>query len=75
MRLDTPVQKLKGVGPKAAEVLAKKEIWTVGDLLRFYPLEYDFFTDPETVAEAAADTLCTLRLTVIGKGRVPGTRP
>ena len=68
MRLDTPVQKLKGVGPKAAEVLAKKEIWTVGDLLRFYPLEYDFFTDPETVAEAAADTLCTLRLTVIGSG-------
>ena len=52
MRLDTSVQKLKGVGPKAAEALAKKEIFTVGDLLRFYPAEYDFFTEPETAAEA-----------------------
>jgi ATP-dependent DNA helicase RecG len=68
MRLDTSVQKLKGVGPKAAEALAKKEIFTVGDLLRFYPAEYDFFTEPETAAEAQAGTFCTLRLTVVGSG-------
>lgn len=68
MRLDTSVQKLKGVGPKAFEVLAKKEIYTVGDLLRFYPVEYDYFTDPESAAESSAGSLCTLRLTIIGNG-------
>ena len=68
MRLDTSVQKLKGVGPKAAEALAKKEIFTVGDLLRFYPAEYDFFTEPETAAEALAGSFCTLRLTMVGSG-------
>ena len=47
MRLDASVLKLKGVGPKAAELLAGREILTVGDLLRFYPSEYDFFTDPD----------------------------
>lgn len=68
MRLDTSVQKLKGVGPRAAEALAKKEIFTVGDLLRFYPAEYDFFTEPETVDQASAGSFCTLRLTVVGNG-------
>ena len=68
MRLDTSVQKLKGVGPKAAEALAKKEIFTVGDLLRFYPAEYDFFTEPETAAQAPAGSFCTLRLTMVGSG-------
>ncbi len=68
MRLDTSVQKLKGVGPKAAEALAKKEIFTVGDLLRFYPAEYDFFTEPETAAEAPAGSFCTLCLTMVGSG-------
>ena len=70
MRLDASVLKLKGVGPKAAELLAGREILTVGDLLRFYPSEYDFFTDPEPAAEAAPDTHCTLRLTLVGAGSV-----
>lgn len=70
MRLDTSVQKLKGVGPRAAEALAKKEIFTVGDLLRFYPAEYDFFTEPETAAEAPAGSFCTLRLTMVGSGSI-----
>ena len=68
MRLDASVQNLKGVGPKALEALAKREIYSVGDLLRFYPVGYDFFTDPVYAAESPAGSLCTLRLTLIGKG-------
>ncbi len=70
MRLDTSVQKLKGVGPKAAESLAKKEIFTVGELLRFYPVEYDWFTEPEYAAESAPGSLTALRLTIIGNGSI-----
>ncbi|MCB9024680.1 MAG: ATP-dependent DNA helicase RecG [Bdellovibrionaceae bacterium] len=38
---DTPVQYLKGVGPKLGEVLHKRGITTVGDLLKWYPRAYE----------------------------------
>jgi ATP-dependent DNA helicase RecG len=39
--LETPVEFLKGVGPKRAELLNKElDIHTFGDLLRYYPFRY-----------------------------------
>ena len=40
MRADTPVQYLKGVGPKTAEKFAKLGVATVEDLLGLYPRRY-----------------------------------
>jgi ATP-dependent DNA helicase RecG len=40
LSLDSPVQYVKGIGPKRAEVLAKIEIRTVEDLLSHYPRRY-----------------------------------
>lgn len=40
--LDTPVQFLKGVGPRRAEILAKLDIYTVNDLLHHIPVRYEF---------------------------------
>ncbi|MDR0368831.1 MAG: ATP-dependent DNA helicase RecG [Bacteroidales bacterium] len=38
---DTPVEYLKGVGPKRAEVLKKEiEVFTFSDLLQYYPYRY-----------------------------------
>ena len=37
----TPVQYLKGVGPKLGEILRKKGIETLGDLLQNYPRTYE----------------------------------
>ena len=39
--LDSPVQFLKGVGPRRAEMLAKVGVNTVGDLLGYRPLRYE----------------------------------
>lgn len=36
----TPVQYLKGVGPKLAQILQKKSIYTAWDLLFFLPIKY-----------------------------------
>ena len=36
----TNIQYLKGVGEKRAKLLGKLGIFTVGDLLRYYPREY-----------------------------------
>ena len=39
--LKTPIEYLKGVGPKRGELLRKEaEIFTFGDLLEFYPFRY-----------------------------------
>ena len=40
MELSTPIQYLKGVGPKLAKVFNKKGICTVEDLLQLYPRGY-----------------------------------
>lgn len=41
LSVDTPVQYVKGVGPKLAALLRKKGIATVRDLIEFYPRTYE----------------------------------
>ncbi len=41
MGLDKPIQYLKGVGEKRAELFSKKGIKTVGDLLYFFPRSHE----------------------------------
>ena len=38
MKLDSDVRYLKGVGEKRAALLYRLEIFTVGDVSRYYPL-------------------------------------
>ena len=45
MNLDTPVQYIKGVGPIRAKLFAKLGVFTVRDLLEYYPREWDFPID------------------------------
>ncbi|HTY14054.1 MAG TPA: ATP-dependent DNA helicase RecG [Candidatus Omnitrophota bacterium] len=40
-KLATPVQYLKGVGPKVSKLLAKVGVSTISDLLYFFPREYE----------------------------------
>lgn len=42
MKLDTPIQYIKGVGPKRAKEFAKLGIYTVQDLLEYYPFRWEF---------------------------------
>lgn len=41
LRLDTPIQYVKGVGPRRAELFERAGIRTVGDLLTRYPIRYE----------------------------------
>lgn len=41
VKLDTPVQYVKGVGPKLAKLFAKLGVKTVEDLLYFFPRDYE----------------------------------
>ncbi len=51
LELHTPVQYVKGVGPRLAEVLAGKGISTVEDLLYYLPFRYEDRVNPRRIGE------------------------
>lgn len=55
IKLDTSVQYLKGVGPKMFELLNKLGIYTVRDLIEYYPRTYDDRTKILNVKEFIKD--------------------
>ena len=68
---ETPVQYLKGVGPKLASLFANKQIYTIRDLLYFFPRTYEDRSRYQTIAEAAEGESATLSLTVRSVRRIP----
>src|SRR6202046_10303 len=68
LELSTPVQYVKGVGPRIGEVLATKGIATVGDLLHYLPFRYEDRLNPRGISELRAGEMAT----VIGEVRNSG---
>ncbi len=60
LELSTPVQYVKGVGPRIAEALAAKGIRTVGDLLHYLPFRYEDRLNPRGIAELRAGEMATV---------------
>ena len=56
---------LKGVGDKRAKLFCKLGVPTVGALLRFYPRNYEDWSNPCTISEAPFNEVCTIRATVL----------
>lgn len=71
LRLDMPVQFLKGVGPKRAESLARMKIITARDLLYHVPRRYDDASTITPVALAQVGMDVTVAGEVRSKGVVP----
>ncbi len=68
LELSTPVQYVKGVGPRIGEVLATKGIYTVGDLLHYLPFRYEDRLNPRGISELRAGEMAT----VVGEVRNSG---
>jgi ATP-dependent DNA helicase RecG len=68
LELTTPVQYVKGIGPRLAEILATKSIATVGDLLHYLPFRYEDRLNPRGIAELRPGEMAT----VIGEVRNSG---
>ena len=64
-KLETAVQYLKGVGPDRAGLLAKLGVHTVGDLLFFFPRDYQDLSDLRSVEELEEDALLSVRGEVV----------
>src|SRR5579872_653753 len=68
LELSTPVQYVKGVGPRIAEVLSAKEIRTVGDLVHYLPFRYEDRLNPRGISELRPGEMAS----VVGEVRNSG---
>lgn len=64
----TPVQFVKGIGPKLSEILANKGIHTVDDLLHYLPFRYEDRQNPRGIAELQMGEMATLIAEVRNSG-------
>jgi ATP-dependent DNA helicase RecG len=68
LELSTPVQYVKGIGPRLAEILAAKGLHTVDDLLHYLPFRYEDRLNPRSVAELRAGEMATVIAEVRNSG-------
>lgn len=69
--VDTPVQYVKGVGPKLALMLKKKGIETIRDLLEFYPRAYEDRRAARSIASLQEGDYVALRAEVFRVAAIP----
>src|SRR5881275_1872918 len=68
LELSTPVKNVKGVGPRIADVLAGKGIYTVGDLLYYLPFRYEDRLNPRGISELRPGEMATIVAEVRNSG-------
>ena len=74
MEYNTPVIQLKGVGEKTAKIFEKMGILTVGDLIRFYPRDYEKFEEVLPIREVKKGEICAVRVRIMGNITVKKVR-
>src|SRR5215475_6874043 len=62
--LQSPVRMIKGVGPQRAELLAKRGIHTLEDLLAYLPFRYEDRIRFSQIKDVRPNAVYTLRVTV-----------
>ena len=66
MKRDTSVLEIKGVGEKTGKLFGKLDIHTAGELLAFYPRDYEVFKEPVKIRDAAPGETCAVYAAVSG---------
>lgn len=70
----TPIREIKGIGEKTEKLFEKLNIYTAGDLLRYYPRGYDVYEEPIPVSEVEEGKICTVTGAIFGRVQVAGNR-
>jgi ATP-dependent DNA helicase RecG len=58
--LSMPVQFLKGVGPARAKIFAERGVETVGDLLEYFPRDWNFMPGPSKINQMQPNETVTV---------------
>lgn len=70
----TSIKEIKGVGEKTQKLFGKIGIYTVGDLIRYYPRGYGVYEEATPIFEVEEGHIQTVSGAVFGKVQVSGTR-
>lgn len=73
LELSSPIQFVKGVGPRRATALATLGIQTVGELLEYFPFRHETETGDIDIADLELDQIATVRGEVLDVGGRPPT--
>ena len=71
MNEQSEIRNLKGIGAKTEELFHKMGIFTIGDLLRYYPRGYDVYEEPVSVGELEEGKISYV-ISTSKTGRQPG---
>ncbi|MBU0534773.1 ATP-dependent DNA helicase RecG [Patescibacteria group bacterium] len=61
IKVESPVSEIPKIGPRYKEMLEKLEIFTVEDLLYYFPFRYDDFSIVKTVGQLKLGDIVTVR--------------
>ena len=51
MQEQTKINAIKGIGEKTEQLFSKIGVYTVGDLIHYYPRGYDVYEEPILISE------------------------
>lgn len=68
------ISTLKGIGEKTEKIFQKAGIYTVGDLIRYFPRGYDVYEEPVPISELEEGKTMTVTGSVYGRIQVGGSR-
>ncbi len=71
---EAKITELKGIGEKTEKLFAKAGIFTVGDLIRYYPRGYDIYEEATPISEIEEGKIVTVTGMIYGRVQVSGTR-
>src|SRR5215813_8302665 len=68
LELSTSVKYVKGIGPRLADILSAKGIYTVDDLVHYLPFRYEDRLNPRTITELRPGEMATVIAEVRNSG-------
>ncbi len=69
----TKIKDLKGIGEKTEKLFHKIGIFTVGDLIRYYPRNYDIYEEPAAIREVEENRVQAVCGEIHGRIQVGGS--
>lgn len=65
MELDQPIMMIKGVGEKIQKNLEKLKIFTIGDLLEYYPKTYDMYENITLISQIKEGDISIIEASIL----------
>ncbi len=74
MNEQSSISEIKGIGKKTEDNYHKLGIYTISDLIKYYPRNYDIYEEPVAIGELEEGKISTVAGVIYGRVNVNGTR-